>query len=729
MSQEVQVDDLFWEVAAAFADQKKVFITSGPQSRCVDVLRGGAIELVCIGDTAPVEGVKARSDYRERRISKDLIVDVSGEAPLEVLGKLLKKQGTLVSAVRRDWADQFPLTYGVAWSPTEDREEGREESEVTEELDYVEEDHPNALFWVAATHNIPSLPEIQRVTPVADDTQQRLDEAYAVIGDLQKQVKRAERAKTSAQTHRLKAKTKLEELTVEHLDVTAKLDTLTKEARALKRKVKRVEAKLETHQELQAEHQTLRADYEGVSTRLEASEQERSALGAREQQLITDLDKTRSTLATQREEATTLERALTESKRQLAINVDTSEQLAESQAAAEIARASYEVVADAWRSWLGEGLSEVPARPPISSVALSEQWAQQLLSLRPMVTATLDEYRQISELQAAQHQAQGEVIRLKRERDAARAEVDDLRARSGASDETSRASLEAERALRRAQERELEERNAQLTQYQDEVAQLRAELDEMSGQSHSTSSDSSPRVLQLEAQVRAQGEQRKARERLMQVNYQLQLELTARLEEEIEARALLSHRLDEAERELRSLRADQEFPRPAASPSSKARHDQRRKSRQESRQESRSTSSRGDRDRPRKSSGTQSVARAAARPAARPATERLSSLTDQLKRSANQRSEAVRAAQDQESQDYAPALHKSSKRDQKRIRKQAKRLKAKHQVSTERTPPVTAASTAPKLPEMSSEERVEQAERARMILQDRLKKLGRRRRS
>ena len=65
------------------------------------------------------------------------------------------------------------------------------------------------------------------------------------------------------------------------------------------------------------------------------------------------------------------------------------------------------------------------------------------------------------------------------------------------------------------------------------------------------------------------------------------------------------------------------------------------------------------------------------------------------------------------------------------MRKQAKRLKEKHQASTDRTaPPIAAAPvSAPSRPEMSNEERGEQAERARNILQDRLKKLGRRRRS
>jgi hypothetical protein len=703
MSQEFQVDDLFWKVASTFADKKKTFLTSGPQSRCDDLLKGGAVELVCIGDKAPLEGVKARSDYRERRISKDLIIDVSGEASLMVLGKLLKKHGTLVSAVNRDWAESFPLAYGVAWVAVEGGED-TDKGEIKEELDYVEESSEHALFWVAATHNIPSLPSIERVVPTHDQTQQRLDEAYTVIGELQKNLKRSERAKTSAQTHRLKTKGKLEELTVTHLEVTTKLDDLKKESRSLKRKVNKAEANLEAYQQLQDDHEALRLNHDELTTQLTQSAKDQATANTREKKLNAKLDQTRANLDTKKSESKALKSELTKSKRKLAIHIDTSELLAESKTAAEIANSSYQVVADAWLSWLGEGLSEVPARPPVSSVELTENWTQQLLSLRPMVTATLDEYRQISELQAAQVKAQEESERLKKERDAARAELDELRARSGAGDDTLRESLAAERQLRRAQERELDERNAQLVRYQDEVEQLRDNLDEMSRQSKSTISESSPRVLQLEAQVRAQGEQRKARERLMHVNYQLQLELTARLEEEIEARTLLSQRLESAEGELRTLRADRDFPQ--AEPTATPRKD----------------SPQVAQIRPQKT--------ARKKPDSRPVAERLSSLSDQLKRGANQRSQDVQAAS-KETTEQSPKLRKSSKQDQKRVRKQAKRLKEKHQASADRSaPPIAAAPvSAPSRPEMSSEERGEQAERARNILQDRLKKLGRRRRS
>ena len=108
---------------------------------------------------------------------------MSGEASLTVLGKLLKKHGTLVSAVNRDWTENFPLAYGVAWVAIEGSED-TDKGEIKEELDYVEADSEHALFWVAATHNIPSLPKIERVVPTHDQTQQRLDEAYAVIGEL-----------------------------------------------------------------------------------------------------------------------------------------------------------------------------------------------------------------------------------------------------------------------------------------------------------------------------------------------------------------------------------------------------------------------------------------------------------------------------------------------------------------------------------------------------------------
>ena len=115
-----------WEVATAFAEEQKVFVTSGSQAPYAELLASGTKELVCIDENCSIEGVKVRQNYKERPNSKDLIVDVTGDIPVEQAAKVLKKHGALLSFVSRDWAEYFAEVKAVAWSEIMSDETGSE---------------------------------------------------------------------------------------------------------------------------------------------------------------------------------------------------------------------------------------------------------------------------------------------------------------------------------------------------------------------------------------------------------------------------------------------------------------------------------------------------------------------------------------------------------------------------------------------------------------------------
>jgi hypothetical protein len=111
--------------------------------------------------------------------------------------------------------------------------------------------------------------------------------------------------------------------------------------------------------------------------------------------------------------------------------------------------------------------------------------------------------------------------------------------------------------------------------------------------------------------------------------------------------------------------------------------------------------------------------------------ERLSSLTTKLKDEATSRASDVQAAKArQESEAPAsPKLHKQSAQDRTRVRAQKARLKAS--IPPKSASPVTDQPERPTSPspllEMNPEERIEHAQRARDILQEKLRHLSRKR--
>ena len=108
MSQTTAADLLVRAVARALADGRRVLL-AGDDFEALQLLAGADVrELVVVsafadpdapaGQTASGAPLRMRNDWRERPSSKDLVVDLTGEAPPDEVARLLKKAGVYVTA-------------------------------------------------------------------------------------------------------------------------------------------------------------------------------------------------------------------------------------------------------------------------------------------------------------------------------------------------------------------------------------------------------------------------------------------------------------------------------------------------------------------------------------------------------------------------------------------------------------------------------------------------------
>ena len=709
MSKQINNESTFWEMGIALSAEKKVFITSGPTTHCSEIIAAGAKELVCLNEECSVEGVKTRNNYKERPNSKDLLIDVSGDLPIDEAERLLKKFGVVISLVNREWGEYFNHVCPVVWSAPQELEDGK----VIQSLEYG--DHSGEpLFWIAASHLLPTLPEISRpVAPVSEDTI-ALKAAQDEIAELREQLKKADRAKRSSQTRASNLKITLDAQSSELDELQEAADALKKETKSLKRKLTIAEKVKIAQAELKEAHEQLNQELESTREALILREGEHAKTTASLKRIEKSKAEITDELNTLKSSHRSLNEQHTQTQRKLALAAENTEKLSSSEARLEETQEAFNWVAKSWSEWLGRGLDE--ELPPIPSprLTLVQSWSQQLITTQPLVKGTLDEHRELIALRAELDALNLNLAEASEQRDQARTEAAALRERLGVSDETLVDSLNAERALRKAQEAELEATYGQLETQRAQMNTLYTELDETKKMLSARELEAvagDPRVHQLEAQLKIQRQQRAARERLLTVHHELQVQLTTALEEEISARAELERRLEEAERELRELRVERDFPR--------ARREERPRHEERSRHETR----------PHRDDSS----RREASPPPRARAERLSSLSAQLKSSADDQRYQLESAQSQGHESKAPEakLNKSTKKDQNRVRTQAKLLKEKYAV-TEGTRAAASAQTpqtqAPTRPSLSTEELNEQAQRAQSILKDRLKKLSRTRR-
>ena len=171
-----------------------------------------------------------------------------------------------------------------------------------------------------------------------------------------------------------------------------------------------------------------------------------------------------------------------------------------------------------------------------------------------------------------------------------------------------------------------------------------------------------PQVNRLKARIKVQEQQRQAREKLLSINHELQIQLTTALEDEIVARADLERKLELAEAELRTIRADLDFP-----------------SLRENHTQVKPSSSR--KDRPSRLEQTRPESKGSR-------NDRLSALSKQLKDKALSQNDQAELEQVQTKDVETKTLNKrkSTKSDQKRLRNLADRLKSQHPANDAEAP-------------------------------------------
>ena len=699
MSTEITTESIFWEVATTLASQQKVFVTSGSQAPYEELLANDAKELVCLDENCSIDGVKVRKNYKERPNSKDLIIDISGDISLEQVAKVLKKHGAFLSLVPRDWAEYFGEVKAVAWSETMSDENGSE----FQRLEYVNAKHEDILFWVVASHTIPDLPVIEQEFESDETDHEALQAALAEIEELKLQLVKVDRLKRSNQTRVSNLKASFDAQSIELNTAQEERNTLKTELKSLKRKVNAAEKSKEKHNLLKQDFEKVQSDLEQTRESLIVREGEFAKSEANLKRETENVQSLNTELKTAKSEQSKLNKTLRKTQKNLALNVEQAEALKQSEANLSEAQEAFKVVATAWSDWLAQGFDGDLPPSPAPQADLARLWSRQLTAHQGLVTGNFDEQAELLSLRAKVKALESDLTLSTQERDEARSSLNHLQERAIISDDSLRDSLKIERALRKAQEQELVETEALVAQQNEQIQSLVNELDEskrilITFQNPEAQED--PQVNKLKAHIKVQKQQRQARERLLSINHELQIQLTTALEDEIVARADLERRLELAEAQLRKLKADQDFPN-LHEP--RPRREQRPTRQQQSHQETKGSR-----------------------------TERLSALGKQLKSKAhhqNERSE-TQQAQVPKAASRIPNKRKSNKSEQKRLRVLADRLKSQH-ADRDAEAPVRAAShgnkVSPILPNFSNEELQEQTERAENILKTRLKKLSRNR--
>ena len=705
MSTEITTESTFWEVATAFATEQKVFVTSGSEAPYAELLANGAKELVCIDENCTVEGVKVRQNYKERPNSKDLIVDVNGDISVEQAAKVLKKHGAFLSFISRDWTEYFTEVKAVAWSEIMSDDTGSD----FQRLEYVDAKHSEPLFWVVASHTIPELPLIEQEFESDLVDREALNAALAEIEELKAQLVKVDRLKRSNQTRVSNLKASFDAQSVELATAQEERTSLKSEVKSLKRKVTTAEKVKEKHNVLKQDFEVLKNELEQTRESLIVREGEFAKSEAKLKRESDTVNSLHSELSSLKAEQTKLSKTLLSTQKNLALNVEQSKALKQSEANLDQAQSAFQVVAEAWTEWLAQGFEGELPPCPAPQVELARLWSRQLTAHQGLVTGNFDEQAELLSLRAKVKGLESDLVLTTQERNEIRSALNDLQKRALISDDGLRDSLNAERALRKAQEQELVEAGALIAQQNEQIQDLVKALDE-SKRTLAAIQDpemlEDPQVNRLKARIKVQEQQRQAREKLLSINHELQIQLTTALEDEIVARADLESKLELTEAKLRTIKADLDFP-----------------SLRESQSSVKSSSSR--KDRPSRLEQIRPENQGSR-------NDRLSALSKQLKDKAlsqNDQTE-VQLTQAQVAEPKTLNKRKSTKKDQKRLRNLADRLKSQHPANDTELPVRAASSNnkvKPTLPSFSNEELQEQAEKAENILKSRLKKLSRNR--
>lgn len=727
---------LFWATAHALSHDLKVFLASGDQDTCRALAQAGAKELVYLSpEEAPCEGVKARADYRERASSKDLIVDPEGSMPADEVERLLKKKGAYLSGVDRALGEAFVHRLAVTPSLTltskavmslgegEVTHLGNLSSATTTEGDATGEATEGApLFFLFATQALPTLPALSATVDAPEGSDPSA--LSASLEAMKAELKKAERAKSTAQKGKSEAQSKLKEALAEHATMSETHAEVTAELKSVKRKLKTAQGKADELKELKVTAKAL-------DVSLAERDEELSTLtntAARQAQELTTLKGTLETERAEREalsaELEALKASLKEARREAKLHSERKERVETAERARKEAEAAFELTASAWVGWLSKGVEgEVPT-VPAAQEGLARRWADQLLALQPLVSATREEHQELLTLRVALRESEARERLLTEERDAARLQSAAERARGGVSDETIRAELSAERALRTALEARLQEQAAQVKHVEESYAALQSELDAARRQLAATSSVGASGDVEraLRAELASQTHQRAALEQILTAQQALQAQLTTSLREAIEGRATAELARESAEARVRllELQLDPELRLPSRPQHTEKREERREERPRRHREEKREERPRRQREEKREERPTPS----------RSSSERLGDLSARLKRQASAQEQRGVEASSEEREAPRPKLNPLKAADRDRVRQSAERLKAKVKASAASAPAPQASTDRPSmspspLEQMSDEERTRNAERARAKLKESVARLHR----
>ena len=185
--------NLFWACAAKLSSQLKVFVLSGTHTEVSTLIETQAKELVYLCDDSFIEGLKVRSDYRERARSKDLLVDPEGSTPTDEVTRLLKKNGIYLSLAARS---DFPT---LATTPIYGYSEGQLLSVS------LEATGGDPLFYAYSLNVLEELPKVtievevevvSQATSESEDTKASEEEMNELRTTLKKEISQRKRART-----------------------------------------------------------------------------------------------------------------------------------------------------------------------------------------------------------------------------------------------------------------------------------------------------------------------------------------------------------------------------------------------------------------------------------------------------------------------------------------------------------------------------------------------------
>jgi hypothetical protein len=550
---------LFWAAANQMSQNQKVFVLSADEGKCLDLLDAGAKEVVLLGEDQEIEGVKVRSNYRERPNSKDIVIDPQGIASLEDVTRILKKRGFYLTAVVRDWSEFFDLDFAVQPQAQSlnllvvgDGTEmvGGIPQEIEGETTLVD-----PIFYLAATHALPVLPDLKMII-TATNEQISLSVHEAVINE------------NKALKKTIKSNEKSHEKT--HEKTQEKLSNAQRDLKNLKRQHKNLQKKTDlltdiedNFQELSESYQLLTENNKQQENTLNKAHKRHEKLEVKHQDLRTKSRDIKNENKELSKELKLANRDLQKLKHELAKQAD--HQAAKEQAQTQVVetQACYQHIAEAWRTWVQKGFdNDLPVVPPAQS-SLVENWSEALLACQPLVSSSSEDYNELINLR--QKSQEGEVFKtlLKSERDQARTQVSHMRTLIGSQDESLQQALEAEQALRKATEVRLQEQDARSEAYEGEIQDLQNHIDELQRQRSLAQAHYIDPNQELQARLAVQSEQQRAFENILHVHQQLQSQLTQALSQEISARAQAEYQQRLTEEELRSLRAHIQYPLPS----------------------------------------------------------------------------------------------------------------------------------------------------------------------